>query len=168
MLKKLQRTTLLLIATLTCSLGLINHTLAASNSTATKATPSHQIHVYYLHNTFRCFSCNSVGDLTRIAVLGGEIENPKTGEKSTFAPAFQDLIGQGKLSFSAINIDDSENHHLLTDFHTRAKFPVVVEIKNGQVVRYKVLNEAWKLLYGPQDKFVSYIQENVREYTEDL
>ncbi len=162
------RTILLLLVFLVCSMGLINPTFAASDTTPAKATPSHQIQVYYLHNTFRCFSCNHIGELTKAAVLGGKVENEQTGEESTIAPAFKDLIDQGKLSFSEINVDNAENHHLLADFHTRSKFPVVVEIKGGKIVQYKVLNEVWKLLHGPQDKFISYVQENVKEYCKGL
>ena len=150
------------------SLGFINPAFSTNNQTDTKIYSTHHIQVYYLHNTFRCFSCNSIGDLTRAAVLGGEVKNPQTGEKNTLAPAFQDLIDQGKLSFTAVNVDDAENHHFLKDFHTRAKFPVIAEIKDGKVVRYKVLNEVWNLLHGPQDKFISYIQKNVKEYAKGL
>ena len=34
-----------------------------------KIIPDHRVVVYYLHNTFRCSSCNSIGDLTRAAVM---------------------------------------------------------------------------------------------------
>jgi len=170
MLNNLIRTTLLLLVTLLFSIGLINPAFAATSSAPsnTKAAPSHHIKLYYLHNTFRCFSCNSIGDLTQAAVLGGEVENPQSGEKNTIAPAFQGLIDQGKLSFTAINVDDAENHHFLKDFHTRSKFPVVVEIKDGKIVRYKVLNKVWNLLHGPQDKFIRYIQKNVKAFTKAL
>ena len=33
-----------------------------------KITPDYRVVVYYLHNTFRCSSCNSIGDLTQAAV----------------------------------------------------------------------------------------------------
>ena len=170
MLNKLLHAALLLLITLTCSFGLINPAFAATDSAPanTEAAPSHHIKVYYLHNTFRCFSCNHMGDLTRAAVLGGEIENSKTNKKSVIAPTFQKLVEQNRLSFTAVNIDDKENRHFLKDFHTRAKFPVIVEIKDGKVVRYKVLNEAWTLLHGPEDKFISYIQKNVKDFTKDL
>ena len=162
---KLIRTILFLSITFICAFGLINPVLAADSA---ETAPSHRIQVYYLHNTFRCFSCNSIGDLTQAAVLGGVVENPATGEKNTIKPAFQGLIEQGKLSFAAVNVDDSENHHFLADFHTRSKFPVVVEIKDGKIARYKVLDKVWTLLHGPQDKFISYIQKNVSDFTKGL
>ncbi len=162
---KLIRTILFLLIAFFCSFGHINPVLAAA---PTKATPSHRIQVYYLHNTFRCFSCNSIGDLTQAAVLGGVVENPATGEKSTIKPAFPKLVQQGKLSFAAVNVDDSENHHFLADFHTRSKFPVVVEIKDGKITRYKVLDKVWTLLHGPKNKFISYIQKNVSDFTKRL
>ncbi len=152
------------------SLGFINPAFSTNNQTETdtKISSAHHIQVYYLHNTFRCFSCNSIGELTKAAVLGGKVENPQTGEESTIAPVFKDLTDQGKLSFSEINVDNTENHHFLADFHTRSKFPVIVEIKDGRIARYKVLKEVWKLLHGPQDKFISYVQENVKEYSKGL
>lgn len=160
----------LLLITLLFSIGLINPAFAANNSAPhnPQSLQSHHIEVYYLHNTFRCFSCNSIGDLTAAAVLGGVVENPQTGANNTIAPAFQDLIDQGKLSFALVNVDDAKNHHFLNDFHTRSKFPVIVEIKDGKIVRYKVLNKVWNLLHGPQEKFISYIQKNVKDFTKDL
>ncbi len=170
MFNNLLRNTLFLLITLLFTIGLINPAFAANNSAPSnpKNMPSHHIKVYYLHNTFRCFSCNSIGDLTAAAVLGGKVKNTQTGASNTIAPAFQNLIEQGKLSFTAVNVDDDANHHFLKDFHTRSKFPVVVEIKNGKVVRYKVLDKVWQLLHGPQDKFISYIQNEVKDFTTRL
>lgn len=133
-----------------------------------KITPDHRVVVYYLHNTFRCSSCNSIGDLTQAAVMGGEVENLYTGEKSRVKPAFQDLIDQGKLSFSLINVDEPENHHFLQNFQTSSKFPVIVEMKDGKILRYKVLHQVWKLLQEKNDLFISYVQENVKAFLKNI
>ena len=126
--------------------------------------PAHRVVVYYLHNTFRCSSCNTIGDLTQAAVLGREVENLATGEKSSVAPVFQDLLDQGKLSFSLVNVDQPENHHFLQNFQTSSKFPVIVEMRDGKVHKFRVLDQVWKLLEQKNDQFIRYVQENVRGF----
>jgi len=133
-----------------------------------KIMPDHRVVVYYLHNTFRCSSCNSIGDLTQAAVIGGEVENLNTGEKSRVEPAFQDLIEQGKLSFTLVNVDEPGNHHFLQNFQTSSKFPVIAEIKDGEILRFKVLDRVWRLLEGENSRFISYIQQNVHDFFKNL
>ncbi len=136
--------------------------------TSAKTPPVHRVVVYYLHNTFRCSSCNSIGNLTQAAVLGGEVENLKTGEESRVAPAFQHFVDQEKLSFSFVNVDEPENHHFLQNFQTSSKFPVIAEIKDGEILRFKVLDRVWKLLEGENSRFISYIQQNVHDFFKNL
>lgn len=133
-----------------------------------KIMPDHRVVVYYLHNTFRCSSCNSIGNLTQAAVLGGEVENLETGEESRVAPAFQHFVDQEKLSFSFVNVDEPENHHFLQNFQTSSKFPVIAEIKDGEILRFKVLDRVWRLLEGENSRFISYIQQNVHDFFKNL
>ncbi len=163
------KTFILIIAGLSLSLCFSPPAMAAKPLSGTaKTATAHRVVVYYLHNTFRCASCSSIGDLTRAAVLGGEVENLMTGEESRVKPAFQHFIDQGKLVFLLVNVDKPENHHFLQNFQTSSKFPVIAEIKDGKILRFKVLDRVWKLLRGKNSQFISYIQQNVQDFIKNL
>ena len=165
----LYKTFILIITGLSLSLCFSPPAMAAEPLNGMAKTPAaHRVVVYYLHNTFRCSSCNSIGDLTRAAVLGGEVDNLMTGEVSQVKPAFQHFIDQGKLSFLLVNVDEPENHHFLQNFQTSSKFPVIAEIKDGKILRFKVLDRVWKLLEGENRRFISYIQQNVHDFSKNL
>jgi uncharacterized protein YktA (UPF0223 family) len=128
-----------------------------------KALPTERVEVYYLHNTFRCLSCNTIENLTKTAIFGGKGINEKYKNSIDVKPAYKKAIESGKLTFKSVNIDKKENKHLLTDFHTESKYPVLVKIRNGKIVKTKVLDEVWKLM-DENEKFIEYIQTNLNEF----
>jgi hypothetical protein len=130
---------------------------------AAMADDASKVTVYYLHNTWRCYSCNSIESLTRAAVLGGKGENTKfKGEIDATSP-FPEMVKAGTLSFEPVNVDLAENKHLLTDLKAEAKYPVMVETKGGKVVRSKVLTEVWERL-GDNAGFIKYVQTELRAF----
>jgi hypothetical protein len=130
------------------------------------ADDARKITVYYLHNTFRCYSCNSIESLTRAAIFGGKGENTKfKGEIDVTCP-FPEMVKKGTLVFQSVNIDLPENKHLLADFKAQPKYPVLVETKGGKVVRSKVLGKVWDLL-GSNANFVKYVQTELRAFIGD-
>ena len=90
--------------------------------------------VYYLHNTFRCVSCNVIEGLTKVAVLGGEFKNSRNGKTITVKPKYKALIEEKKLIFKSVNVDKKNNKYLIKDFKGEAKYPLIVEMKNGKVL----------------------------------
>jgi predicted RNA-binding protein len=130
------------------------------------ADDARKITVYYLHNTWRCYSCNSIESLTRAAVFGGKGENTKfRGEIDVTCP-FPEMVKAGTLVFQSVNIDLDENKHLLEDFKAKAKYPVLVETKGDKVVRSKMLGKVWDLL-GNNAEFVKYVQTELRAFAGD-
>ena len=125
--------------------------------------PGRVVTVYYLHNTWRCLSCNSIESLTRAAVLGGKGENTKVKATVEVQSPFAELVKAGGLTFQAINVDPPENQHYLADFKARAKFPVIVETVDGKVVRTKLLDEVWDRL-GDSAGLVKYVQDEVQAF----
>ena len=125
--------------------------------------PARKVTVYYLHNTWRCLSCNSIESLTRAAVLGGKGENTKFKATVEAESPFPAMVKAGTLAFQAVNIDPAENKHLLKDFQAQPKFPVLVETKDGKVIRTKVLGEAWQRLRDSAG-LVKYVQAELRAF----
>jgi hypothetical protein len=127
------------------------------------ALPANRIDVYYLHNTFRCLSCNTIENLTKAAIFGGKAKNTKYKTEIDVRPIYKDKIDKRLITFKSVNIDEKENKHLLKDLKAEAKYPVLVEIKNGKIVKSKVLDDAWDLMDNNK-KLVEYIQKNLNEF----
>lgn len=122
-----------------------------------------RIDVYYLHNTFRCMSCNTIENLTKAAILGGKGVNQKYKSSIDVEPIYKELLNKHLLTFQAINIDDKKDHHLLKIFKANAKYPIFVKIKDDKIIKSKVLKDAWNLM-GNNKKFIEYIQKNLNEF----
>ena len=129
--------------------------------------PENRIEVYYLHNTFRCLSCNTVENLTKAAIFGGKVKNTKYKTEIDVKPIYKDKIDKKIITFKSVNIDEKENKHLLKDLKAEAKYPVLVEIKNGKVIKTKVLEKAWELM-DDNERFVAYIQKNLDDFLGSL
>ena len=128
--------------------------------------PANRVDVYYLHNTFRCMSCNTIENLTKAAILGGKAENQKYKNSIEVEPVYKKLVDAKKLIFKSVNVDEEKNKHLLKDFKTSPKYPVLVKIENGKVVKTQVLDEVWNLMDDNQ-KFIDYIRKNLNEFLKD-
>lgn len=128
--------------------------------------PGRVVTVYYLHNTWRCLSCNSIESLSRAAVMGGKGENTKVPGTVEVTSPFAELLKAGGLTFESINIDPPENQHYLTDFQAKPKFPVLVETVDGKIVRTKVLTEVWDRL-GNSAELVKYVQTELAAFLKD-
>ena len=128
--------------------------------------PADRVDVYYLHNTFRCMSCNTIENLTKAAIFGGKAENLRFKSSIEVKPAYKKLIAENKITFQSVNVDEEQNKHLLKDFKADAKFPVLVKIENGKIVKTEVLDQVWNLM-NDNKKFVAYIQENLNKFLQD-
>lgn len=142
-------------------------TIFAEDETKVPATGKNMIIVYYLHNTFRCVSCNTIEGLTKVAVLGGEYKNEKNGQIVNVKPQYKELIEKKQLVFIPVNVDKKENKHFLKDFKADAKYPVLTELSDGMIIKYKVLEDVWDLM-DENEKFVKYIHLNLNEYIKSM
>ena len=125
--------------------------------------PNNRVDVYYMHNTFRCASCNTIENLTKVAIIGGKGINQKYKNSIMVKPAYKAFLNKKILTFRSINIDDKDNRHFLKDFNAESKFPVLVKIKDDKIVKTKMLKKAWDLMDDNQ-RFIDYIQQNINGF----
>ncbi len=112
---------------------------------------SHNILAYYFHSTFRCYSCKKIEALTLKAINKG----------------FSEELKNGKLVWKQINVDIPENRHFTDDYKLHTKSVVIVEIKENEQLRWKNLGKVWHLIKD-EDAFTGYVQEEVKEYLENI
>ena len=121
-----------------------------SNSTNIKQGSNKKTIVYYFHTTFRCHSCHKIEELTKKAVAEG----------------FAEDIKKGSLAMTLVNIDEPQNKHFIEDYKLFTKTVIVSVMKDGKQIKWKNLDQVWKLL-GNEADFIKYIQDGIRSYLED-
>ena len=102
---------------------------------------------YYFHGNKRCSTCRKLEAYSEEAITGG------------FAPELE----SGELEWRVVNTDDKANAHFVTDFELVTKSVVLVEYRDGEVVRWKNLKLVWQLV-GDEDGFVRYVRDETRDF----
>lgn len=110
-------------------------------------SPGTQIVAYYFHGQFRCATCRKLEALSKEAISSG----------------FSKELGSGRLAFRAVNVERPETRHFIKDFQLVTKSLVLVEYKDGKVVRWKNLPKIWQLVRD-RDSFIRYVQEETRAF----
>lgn len=113
------------------------------------AGTSDKVVVYYFHGTARCSSCMKIEAYT----------------KESIETAFPDALRDGRLEWRAVNVDEPENQHFIKDYDLYIRTVVVSDIYGGNQTEWKKLDEVWNLL-DDKDRFMAFIQDNVRSYLE--
>jgi len=128
--------------------------VSAPGSPAQSAEPapqaeatSHVVRVYYFHTRARCVSCRKIEALTHQAIEA----------------AFAKELGDKRLTWEVVNIEDPPNRHFVQDYKLYTKSVVVVDSVGGDQVRWKNLEKVWQLLQNER-AFLTYIQDEVRGY----
>jgi len=103
--------------------------------------------VYYFHGNVRCATCKKIEAYADEAV------------HEEFGKALED----GSLQWQVVNIDEPENRHFIQDFQLVTKSVVLVEYRDGKVVRFKNLDQVWQLVRD-KERFVTYVQDATREF----
>lgn len=121
--------------------------------------------VYYFHNTWRCPSCSSIESMTKAALLGGKAENTKLHKEMTVEKSpYSKMLAEKKLTFEPLNIDEAKNKELMKRFAGSAKYPLLVKLVNGKMVKSVSLDKAWRLVNANPQDFVKYVQESFAEF----
>jgi|GEM_PF-1963502 len=107
--------------------------------------------VYYFYTGKRCASCRKIEAYTREAV-----------EKN-----FQENLKSGRIVWSPLNIELSENAHFMDDYQLFTKSVVVVNQKEGRVLKWKNLEKIWELLNNKAE-FIDYITKEVKALSGEL
>ncbi|MFC1527101.1 nitrophenyl compound nitroreductase subunit ArsF family protein [Candidatus Latescibacterota bacterium] len=110
-----------------------------------------RVDAYYFHGTARCLTCRALEAYGEEALRGG----------------LSDALEEGSLVWRPTNVDLPENRHLLQDFQLRFRSLVLVEVRDGQVGRWKNLEQIWQLA-SDREACVSYIEEETRRFMESL
>ena len=112
---------------------------------ALENSPQDKVMVYYMHATFRCFTCNSIEAMAKEVV-----------EKD-----FAEAIADGRLEWHVVNFQ--ENPALGRRYGVGTATVVVVKIEDGQETEFKRLDEVWTHVNNPA-VFKQYIDENIQAY----
>ena len=120
---------------------------AAGSSAKGIAPPADGIVAYYFHGEFRCSTCRKLEALSRESIEEGFPEQLKSGE----------------LRFEVVNMETPETKHFVEDFQLTTKSLVLVEYKDGKVIRWQNLPKIWELVRN-EAKFVRYVQGKTRAF----
>ena len=119
----------------------------AEASESTAAAPDNGIVAYYFHGNKRCSTCRKLEAYSEEAITGG----------------FVSELENGDLEWLVVNTDEKANAHFVTDFELVTKSVVLVEYRDGEIVRFKNLKLVWQLV-GDQDGFVTYVRDETADF----
>ncbi|HEX6851664.1 MAG TPA: nitrophenyl compound nitroreductase subunit ArsF family protein [Candidatus Polarisedimenticolaceae bacterium] len=123
--------------------------LALAAAAATTPAPEHAVRVYYFYTTQRCASCRKIEAWTDEAVHA----------------AWPEAVDSSAIEWVPLNLDEPANRHFVSDYRLFTKSVVVVELRNGEQVRWKNLPRIWELLMD-RDAFRRYVRREVAAYLE--
>ncbi len=112
-------------------------------SAASAGKPANRVVVYYLHRTFRCFSCLWIENTTR----------------ETLKETFPAELASGRLDFQVEDYVKRED--LAKLYSVDWVSVVVVNVAGGREVSHQTLEKVWDLKMRSQE-FRAYITEAVR------
>ncbi len=119
----------------------------SASATAGDTAQASEFVAYYFHGNFRCATCKKLEAYSQEAI----------------SEAFADELAAGTLSWKVLNTDEKANKHFVTDFELVTKAVVLVEYRDGKVVRFENLKDVWKLV-GDKDVFVKYVEDSTRGF----
>ena len=109
-----------------------------------------EIVVYYFYSAVRCATCKNLESFTNEALRTG----------------FSDELGDGRLRWQPINVDEPNNKHFVNDYQLFTKSVIVAKIQDGKQTEWKNLDKIWKLVRDKQT-FIKYVQSEIRDYLGD-
>jgi len=115
--------------------------LGAASANAPK--PPNRVVVYYMHRTFRCFSCLWIEKTVR----------------QTLEESFPSEMSSGRVEFQVE--DYWQQKDLANRYDVKTVSVVVVNVVNGREVSHRTLDRVWELK-GKTDESRKYIAEAVR------
>ena len=122
---------------------------SASDVTVKSASSNAEgkIVLYYFHATARCSNCRKFEAYSQEAIQ----------------QRFADALGDGRLEWRAINVDEPANKHFVEDYRLITRSLILVKIQDEKQVGWKNLQKIWELV-GDKDDFVKYVQSEVAGY----
>lgn len=122
--------------------------LAADAPSATASEPATDgVIAFYFHGNARCATCRTIEAYADEAVHQG----------------FAADLDAGDLAWRVVNLDEPENRHFVEDFELVTRSVVLAQYRDGEVVRFKSLDQVWQLVRDKQ-RFVAYLQDETRAF----
>ena len=106
--------------------------------------------VYYFHGTFRCTTCRTIEKYSHDAIQ----------------QYFSKELGNGKLEFRPVNVDEPENHHFIKDYQLFSKSLVLSLVTDDKETKSKNLTDIWNLV-SDKEKFFQYVKEEVEKFLKE-
>jgi hypothetical protein len=122
---------------------------APSPLTEVKAQNSKVI-AYYFHGTFRCTTCRTIEEYSHDAIQ----------------MYFAKELGNGRLEFRPVNIEEPGNKHFIEDYQLVTKSLVLSLVSDGKETKSKNLADVWKLVRD-KDKFFQYVKDEVEKFLKE-
>lgn len=118
-------------------------TASVTAATANTPNPANRVVVYYMHRTFRCFSCLWIENTMR----------------QTLKESFPSELASGRLE---LRVEDYwKRKDLARQYDVNTVSIVVVNVADGQEVSHRTLDKVWDLKLK-NEEFRAYITEAVR------
>lgn len=141
---------LLPVTLLSCWLGFLSPAMAeepVQTGESVMNSSDNGVIAFYFYGNKRCSTCRKLEAYSEEAITGG----------------FASELDSGALRWRAVNTDEPENAHFVTDFELVTKSLVLVEYHNGEVVRWENLKLIWQLV-REKDGFLTYVRESTDEF----
>jgi hypothetical protein len=117
---------------------------ADESGTTTLVGGKDRVIVYYMHQTFRCATCNEIEKLT----------------DELLRADFADELKNGQIEWKKVNFQ--ENEELASHYNVVSSSVVVSRIQNGKEAGHQTLDKVWTLSSDP-DEFVKYVGGAIRK-----
>jgi len=119
----------------------------SEDGTARTADTGPTFVAYYFFGNMRCATCRKLEAYSEEAITD----------------AFGEDLASGTLAWRAVNVDEPDNTHFVHDFDLVTKSLVLVEYRDGGVVRFSNLTKIWQKV-GDKDEFLEYVRDSTREF----
>lgn len=121
---------------------------AGPGAAAARPAPDRTLTVTYYMTNVRCPSCLRIEAWTRSAVGNG----------------FPREIQAGRVVFAMVNLDEPGNEHFGDDYRLVTKSVIVSERSGGRELRWKNLDQVWRLQRTTPEAFVTYVRDEIRAW----
>ena len=102
------------------------------------------IAAYYFHGYARCSTCRKLEEYSHAAVTEG----------------FPDDARNGRMAFSAVNVEEPENAHFIQDYRLTNKTLIIQMQRGGKNLEWRNLNRIWELV-GDRAAFLAYVKGEI-------
>jgi hypothetical protein len=109
-----------------------------------------KIIAYYFHGTFRCTTCRTIEQYSHDAI-------------QTY---FAKELGNGKLEFRPVNVEEPDNRHFLQEYQLFSKSLVLSLVTDGKEIKWKNLTDVWKYV-SDKERFFQYVKDEVKIFLKE-